>query len=30
VIRVKALTTIVARNAVVSKSLVIGFAKKLY
>jgi hypothetical protein len=30
VIRVKALTTVVAGNAVVSKSLVVGFAKKLY
>jgi hypothetical protein len=30
VIRVKALTTVVAQNAVVSKSLVVGFAKKLY
>jgi hypothetical protein len=29
-IRVKALTTVVARNAVVSQSVVVGFVKKLY
>jgi hypothetical protein len=29
-VRIKALTTIVSENAVVSKTLVIGFAKKLY